>query len=78
MIYLADGVSNSYFRFVTDGGGMAYGGLPFLIWSVWYVQCLYIYPPPLDVSAHGESFLNNGLDDIQWAPFLSELILNLG
>ena len=44
---------------------------------VWYDQCLgycfYIYSPPLDVSAHEHSVLNNGLDNIQWVCFISDL-----
>ena len=44
--------------------------------------CFYIYPPPLDVSAHGHSFLNNGLDNTEWASFIpglhTKLIINMG
>ena len=33
--------------------------------NVWILFLLY--PPPLDVSAHGHSILNNGLDNTEWA-----------
>ena len=64
---------------------MAYGGLPFphtgcLVPDVYiyYVPdmmsgyCFYLYPPPLDVSGHGLLF-DNGLDNTEWASFISYL-----
>ena len=33
----------------------------------------YNCPPPLDVFAHEHSFFNNGLDNVRWASFMSDL-----
>ena len=69
------------------GWGMAYGGLPFRdtggpVPDVIFILCLillmsgycfYIYLPPLDFSIHAHSFLNNGLDNTEWASFISDL-----
>ena len=42
------------------------------IWFI-YQYCSHIYPPPLHVSAHGHSFLNNEFDNTKWASFISDL-----
>ena len=35
--------------------------------------CFYIHSSPLNFSAHGQSFLNNGLDNTEWASFILDL-----
>ena len=47
---------------------------------IWLISgyCFFIYPPPLDVSTHGHSFVNNGLDkNREWASFISDLYTKL-
>ena len=74
------------------GGGMALDSLyPFrtlvvVFWMFTFIMCLiwlmsgycfYIYPTPLDVSTHGHSFVNNELDNREWASFISDLYTKL-
>ena len=69
-----DLVNRTLIKSIMVAVGMGYGGSPFrtllipylmftygicLIWLI-LVYCLYIYPPPLDVLAHGRFFFNNG------------------
>ena len=67
---------------------MAYGDLPFPDTGcpvpavyIYYVPdkinvwdtVSYIYPHPLDVSAHGHYFLNNGFENTEWTSCISDL-----
>ena len=47
--------------------------------QIWLMSgwCFYIYPPPLGVSVHGHSFLNNGLDNTEWDSLISDLYSKL-
>ena len=91
-IYHLQSSSKFILRFLTIGGrdGLWWPALSRHLFSctgclyllcTWYDQCLgycfYIYAPPLDVYAHGHSFLNNGFDNTEWASFISDLHVKL-
>ena len=86
------GYRSFVFRCLTDGEGVAYGGLPFpgtgcpapdfgnicLVWNYWYMgYCFCISPPPCDVSVHVLSFWKNGFDELPWISFLSDLHIEI-